>query len=130
MSCHCKTGPVQTGRVFTFYLRYLTLQKSGDVESLEEITDLSLVRGLSDEKLQNAIADLKRSTSAIEKQTETLRIQQDALSSLVKSNRKDSEARSAVNSMQHRAWTAEFRTLSSEVSYKAFVNPNLLTEHE
>lgn len=92
------------------------LQKSGDVEILEETQDLAQVRGFSDQELQIAIEDLRRSTAAVEKQTESLQIQQDALSSLVKINSQNYEARSTINKSQYKAWSIEIRTVTNEVT--------------
>jgi hypothetical protein len=69
--------------------------------------DLSLVHGLNDEEIQNAIEELKRSTSAIEKQTEALRLQQNAMTSLVKNNKRTSQMRAHTEEGQLRKWDVE-----------------------
>lgn len=71
---------------------------------------------VDDQKLHRAIEDLQRSTIAIEKQTELLRMQQDAVLTLVKTNRQQSEARAIAEGGQHRMWTTEATHISSAVS--------------
>lgn len=77
--------------------------------------DLSLVYPHDDSELKSAIEELQRSTAAIQKQSETLRIQQDAMKSLVKSNRSVSEARARADDLQQRKWASEREQLSTEV---------------
>jgi uncharacterized protein YoxC len=55
------------------------------------------VQAFNDQEMKNAILQLNRSTEAINKQTETLKHQQDALARLVKNTSKDVEARSALD---------------------------------
>jgi hypothetical protein len=86
--------------------RYATLSKNGQVETLAA-QDLSLMQGLNDQEIQNAIEELKRSTAAIEKQTETLRLQQNAMASLVKNDKRTSQARAHTEKGQVRKWDVE-----------------------
>jgi uncharacterized protein YoxC len=87
--------------------RYNELVKSGQAKKLEEAQDLSAICDLNDDQLKTAIDELQRSTAAIKKQSETLRQQQNALALLVKSNTKNSKARSEANSRQLQKWEAE-----------------------
>jgi hypothetical protein len=86
--------------------RYATLKKSGDFERIAA-QDLSAVRGLNENEVKDAIEELKRSTTAIEKHTEALKLQQNAMSSLVKNEQRASQARATSTAAQHRKWTAE-----------------------
>jgi hypothetical protein len=74
------------------------------------------IRGVDDQKLQGAIEELQRFTVAIEKQTELLRMQQDAVLTLVKTNKQHSEARAIAEGGQHRMWTTEATYINSAVS--------------
>ena len=94
--------------------RYAYLCKTGDAERLAA-QDLSAVQGLNDSEIQNAIEELKRSTAAIEKQTETLRLQQNAMSALVKSGQRTSQARTTTNKTQLKKWNAEKAHVSKAV---------------
>jgi hypothetical protein len=76
---------------------------------------MSTVVGIDEQEIHNAIEELKRSTAAIEKQTETLKLQQKALSTLVKSNAKAIEARSGTNRDQQRKWEVEKMHILSAV---------------
>lgn len=73
-------------------LRYSALDQSGQVDRLADLHDLADVQPISDADLRAAVVELKRSTDAINKQTETLRHQHDALSRLV-AKRADGESR-------------------------------------
>lgn len=88
-------------------LRYATLEKNGEVTKLATSKDLSSIRGLDDHEIEAAVEELKRSTFAIEKQTEALRAQQKALSSLVKSNARSDQARSQAERYHGRKWNIE-----------------------
>jgi hypothetical protein len=80
--------------------------KNGEVDALAA-QDLSLVQGLNDYEIQNAIEELKRSTVAIEKQSEALKLQQNAMSALVKNNKRASQARTYTDKNQVRKWEVE-----------------------
>lgn len=88
------------------YVRYATLCKTGEADALAS-QDLSLVQVLHDEEIQTAIEELKRSTAAIEKQTEALRLQQSAMNAMVKSEKRTAYARSHTEQGQLRKWTVE-----------------------
>lgn len=100
----------------SFVVRYTALEKSGDIEPFSSSPDLSKVRAFDEIAIQNAIDDLKRSTEAIEKQTETLKIQQDAIASLVNTSKQNQEARKSANNKQYKAWLSEHDHLSTSVS--------------
>ncbi len=104
---------------YTNNIRYATLAKSGEVQRLET-QDLSLVQGLSDQGIQIAIEELKRSTEAIEKQTEMLKLQQNAMSSLVKNEKRIDQARMDIDEEQERKWDIEKGQISSSVSLAHF----------
>jgi hypothetical protein len=74
------------------------------------------VRGVWDSDIQSAIDQLQKSTIAIEKQTETLRTQQEVVAALVKDNGRHYAARAAAESTQFRAWTTENNQTRSAVS--------------
>ncbi|PVH81258.1 hypothetical protein DL98DRAFT_490263 [Cadophora sp. DSE1049] len=103
---------------------YAVLTKSGEAEKLAA-QDLSLVQGLNDQEIQSAIEELKRSTAAIEKQSEALRLQQNAMNALVKSEKRTSQARSHTEKGQLRKWdvekghiTAAIEELSQSLTYQ------------
>jgi hypothetical protein len=95
--------------------RYATLSKSGEADILAASQDLSTIQGVNDQDIQNAIEELRRSTAAIEKQTETLKLQYNAMSTLVKSNTRAGEARSHTNKTQQRKWNVEKNHIVSAV---------------
>jgi uncharacterized protein YoxC len=95
------------------HYRYNELVKSGQAKKLEDAQDLSAICDLNDDQLKTAIEELQRSTAAIKKQTETLRQQQNALALLVKSNTKNSKARSEANLRQLQKWEAEKGQINS-----------------
>jgi hypothetical protein len=78
--------------------------------------DLSTVPRLSDQDIQEAIEELKRSTVAIEKQTESLKHQQNAMRMLVKDNTRLYERRSQANKSQQREWKTEKGSIITAVS--------------
>ena len=80
------------------------------------------MEGLNDQEVQDAIEELKRSTAAIEKQSEALRLQQNAMSALVKNDRRTSQARSHADKEQIRKWEMEKGHISSAVSILATSN--------
>lgn len=96
------------------YTRYATLTKSGEAERLAA-QDLSTIQGLNDAEIQDAIEELKRSTAAIEKQNETLRAQQNAMSALIKSDQRTSQSRSHTSNSQLEKWKAEKGRVSKAV---------------
>lgn len=88
--------------------------KSGEADKLAT-QDLSHIEGLNDHELQTAIEELKRSTAAIEKQSEALRLQQNAMASLVKSTRRSKQTRAHTNQSQVRKWDVEKGHISAAV---------------
>ncbi|KAI9049955.1 hypothetical protein LZ554_006102 [Drepanopeziza brunnea f. sp. 'monogermtubi'] len=93
---------------------YATLIKSGEAEALAA-QDLSLVQDLNDEEIHNAIEELKRSTAAIEKHTEVLRLQQNAFHALVKSETRTAQARTHTERGQLRKWEAEKASITAAI---------------
>lgn len=89
--------------------------KSGEADRLAA-QDLSMVEGLNDREIRDAIEELKRSTASIEKQTEALRLQQNAMSALFKSERRANETRAHSDEGQLRRWQAERSQISQQVS--------------
>ncbi|EPE32699.1 hypothetical protein GLAREA_07833 [Glarea lozoyensis ATCC 20868] len=93
---------------------YAALTKSGDVERLSS-QDLSGVQALNESEIEDAIEELKRSTAAIEKQTESIRLQQNAMRSLVKNEQRAREARASSTAAQHRKWSEESAQVSKAI---------------
>lgn len=87
--------------------RYSALLKSGKADTLSTSQDLTIFPVLNEQDIQDAIEELKRSTVAIEKQTESLKLQQHAMSLLVKENERLCQRQSEVGSMQQRKWEME-----------------------
>lgn len=73
------------------------------------------MRALTDHEIQEAINQLQNSTAAIEKQSEILRVQQNAIASLVALNGRQAQGRSHANGLQHRTWVAENEQLHNEI---------------
>lgn len=90
------------------------MSKSGEYDVLAA-QDLSLVQGLNDYEIQNAIEELKRSTAAIEKQSEALKLQQNAMNTLVKNNKRISQARAQTDKSQLRKWDVEKGQLNATI---------------
>ncbi len=88
--------------------------KTGEAGKLA-VEDLSLVQGLNDQEIQIAIEELKRSTAAIEKQSESLRLQQNAMSVLLKNEKRTGQARSHTEKGQLRKWDVENGHISAAV---------------
>ncbi|PSS28396.1 hypothetical protein M430DRAFT_47402 [Amorphotheca resinae ATCC 22711] len=86
---------------------YAALVKSGEADAFAASQDLSAIRGLNDQDMQQAIEELQRSTAAIEKQSETLRLQQNAMKMLINSSAQVEQARSQTNKSQQRKWDME-----------------------
>ena len=96
------------------YSRYATLSKTGEADAIAA-QDLSLIQGLNDQEIQNAIEELKRSTAAIEKQSEALRLQQNAINALVKNDKRAVQSRSNTENAQVRKWDVEKGHINSAV---------------
>lgn len=95
--------------------RYSILLQSGEADKIANSQDLSSICELSDEQLHTAIEELQRSTIAIEKQSEELRSQQNALALLVKNNKKTEVARAEAGTKQLQKWEAEKAQVNSAV---------------
>lgn len=94
--------------------RYAALSKTGEADALAA-QDLSLIQGLNEQEIQTAIEELKRSTAAIEKQSEVLRLQQNAMNALVKNGKKAVHGRSHAENAQVRKWDVEKGHINSAV---------------
>jgi hypothetical protein len=92
------------------------LQKTGEAQALAASQNLDHVRGLDDWEIQNAVDQLQSSTAIIEKQSEILNIQQDAVASLVATNARQRQNRATANGVKQRGWIAECDQLNSAVS--------------
>ena len=97
--------------------RYATLVRNGDVEAIASAYDLAAIRGLEHDEIRDAVEELKRSTAAIEKQTETLRLQQNAMNTLIKNKSRNDQARVQSEKSQLRKWSTEKDQAVSSVSY-------------
>ena len=102
-------------------VRYATLSKTGQAETLASTQDLSLIRGLNDYEIQHAIEELRSSTAAIENQNKALQIQQKAMNTLVKNNTRTRVARYQANKTQQRRWEVEKGHISAAVSIATHV---------
>ena len=71
----------------------------------------------SDSDLKDAIEQLERSTEAICKQTETLKLQHDALGRLVRQTNEHVDARADLDMRQVRAWEASREAAMANVSW-------------
>lgn len=96
--------------------RYTNLTKTGEFERLAA-QDLSAIHGLNDVEIRDAIEELKRSTAAIEKQSEALKLQQNAMGTLVKNNQRNSQARSISSNTQVKKWNVERDQVSRAVRF-------------
>lgn len=108
---------------------YEALEKSGEAATLADTNDLSIVCAHDEDELKSAIEELQRSTAAIEKQSETLRIQQDAMKSLVRSNRSASASRGRAVDLQQRKWASSREQLSAEMDELSAGLSQRIAEH-
>lgn len=108
--------------------RYLALEQNGKAQGLAASADLSRVQGLSDQEMIDAIQALNRSTDAINKQTETLRQQQNAVSRLITASGKTGDARSDLEVKRLYEWESSRKALHTSVSphFELIIN-SLLT---
>lgn len=95
--------------------RYTALDESGQVDRLADLHDLSDVQATREADIKAAVEELKRSTAAINKQTETLRHQHDALSRLVAKRAEGESRRRAEELACLRRSESERMRVSSEV---------------
>lgn len=95
------------------------------MDRLADLHDLSEVQALREDDLRAAVEDLRRSTAAVNKQTETLRHQRDAFSQLV-AKRADGEARRLeLETARQRKFESERVRISSEVRHWSSHQPPL-----
>ncbi|PSR81085.1 hypothetical protein BD289DRAFT_454963 [Coniella lustricola] len=94
---------------------YHSLQRAGKVDSLTDTADLAKVQALSTREIQDAIDELDRSTDAINKQTETLVQQQDALSRLLTSSDRNGDARAGLEVTRLQKWESDRKGLDASV---------------
>lgn len=95
---------------------YTALDNSGQVDELAEQHDLADVQAVTGDEIRAAVEEINRSTAAIIKQTETLKLQQDALSRLMeKAGNAESRRRDFELARQHNAGT-ERKFVSAQVS--------------
>lgn len=76
----------------------------------------------------DAIQELNRSTDAINKQTETLRQQQNALSRLIATSGKTGDARSDLEAKRLHEWQSSRKALQTSVSKALHQVPCLVTD--
>ncbi|KND86777.1 hypothetical protein TOPH_08583 [Tolypocladium ophioglossoides CBS 100239] len=94
---------------------YTALDKSGQVDRLAALHDLADVQAVTEDDVRVAIDELKRSTTIISQQTETLRQQQDDLSRLVKKHAENDAKRRDLNHAWQKRSDVERRQLANEV---------------
>ncbi|KAK2604654.1 hypothetical protein N8I77_007567 [Diaporthe amygdali] len=94
---------------------YLAIEQNGKAESLAASSDLSRVQAFSDQEIFDAIEELNRSTDAINKQTETLRQQQNALSRLITTKGKTGDARTDLETRRLHEWGRGRKALQTSV---------------
>ncbi|KAK3357981.1 hypothetical protein B0T25DRAFT_175145 [Lasiosphaeria hispida] len=95
--------------------QFAALEKAGLAERLAKSTDLAAVQFLSEQEIKDAILELNRSTEAISKQAETLKLQHEALDRLVSGTKKDVDARASLESTQVQSWETTRRSLVQTV---------------
>lgn len=88
---------------------------------------LESVREVTDQELEDAIEELKRSTAAIEKQNDAIKQSKAALASLKDSRSKSNQARSQVDASQTRKWTIERDQIQNAVCHSDI--PLLILNH-
>lgn len=109
-------------------LRHFTdLTETGEFERLSK-EDLSLVLDLNEYELRTAIEELRESTAAVERQNEFLRLQQNALSALCKTERRARQSRSQIERGQVRRWEAEKSSIAAAVSFELFLYPPIFVK--
>ncbi|KUI55556.1 hypothetical protein VP1G_02919 [Cytospora mali] len=95
--------------------RYLVIERNGKADELAASENLSTTQALTDQELKDAIDELNRSTEAINKQTGTLRQQQDALSRLLTNTGKSGDARSDLETKRLYKWDTDRKALNTAV---------------
>ncbi|ROW17619.1 hypothetical protein VPNG_00818 [Cytospora leucostoma] len=96
-------------------ISYLAIERNGKADDLAASANLSTTQALTDQELKDAIDELARSTEAINKQTETLRQQQDALSRLLTTGGKIGGARSHLEAKRLYNWDTDRKHLNTAV---------------
>ncbi|CAN8097332.1 unnamed protein product [Discula destructiva] len=109
---------------------YRSVERNGKIDTLTEATDLPSTLAFSDQEMQDAIDSLHRSTEAINKHTETLRQQQDALSRLLSTTGKNGNARSDLEATRLQKRASDRRTLDTAVELLSRSLDYRLTELE
>ncbi|KAG5960293.1 hypothetical protein E4U58_004707 [Claviceps cyperi] len=94
---------------------YTELDKTGRVDQLADLHDLSYVQAVTEEDLRLAIEQLGQSTETMDKQTETLRQQRDALSRMVKRQAENKARRREMERAQKRSKDVQRAQLAKEV---------------
>ncbi|KAG5958444.1 hypothetical protein E4U57_001307 [Claviceps arundinis] len=94
---------------------YTELDQTGRVDQLADSHDLSYVQAVTEEDLRLAIEQLGQSTEDIDKQTETLRQQRDALSRMVKRQAENKARRREMERAQKRSKDVQRAQLTKEV---------------
>ncbi|KAF4119366.1 hypothetical protein GMORB2_4885 [Geosmithia morbida] len=94
---------------------YTALDKSGEVDRLAELHDLAEVQAVTDDEIRTAIQELQRSTQAITKQTDSLKLQHDALARLVKKTADTDSRRRDLETSRQRRLATERKHISAEV---------------
>lgn len=85
------------------------------MDQLADSHDLSYVQAVTEEDLRLAIEQLGQSTEAIDKQTETLRQQRDALSRMIKRQAENKARRREMERAQKRSKDVQRAQLTKEV---------------
>jgi len=91
--------------------------RNGEAEAIASADGFSAIQGLEDKEIQDAVEELKRSTAAIEKQTESLKLQQNAMNSIIKNKSWSDQARAQSEKSQLRKWITEKGNVSASVSH-------------
>ncbi|KAI0996991.1 hypothetical protein K3495_g11192 [Podosphaera aphanis] len=95
---------------------YELLTETGEDESLAIGQDFAQVPELHDHEVLSAIERLRRSTVTLKKQNEAIRLQQSALSALVRNEKKSKQARAQAEKGQVRKWDAEKSSIAAAIS--------------
>ncbi|KAK0622579.1 hypothetical protein B0T14DRAFT_150219 [Immersiella caudata] len=90
--------------------QYSAFEKAGVAEKLLAASaDIAVIQPFAEQEIKDAIVELKRSTEAISKQTETLKQQHEAVNRLVSSRRKEVETRANLESSHLQTWETKRR---------------------
>lgn len=95
--------------------RYAQLSASGEYERLRASKDYAAVEAFDEQEMREAVRELERSTAAIQKQTEVLKLQHGAFAKLARENRRAVEARKVAVEGQQRRWESERAGVQAEV---------------